>query len=207
MQIKKQPSPNRFWLLLCYWKFKIRNAMKLQSFRKYGKQKSLCCVILCVALQFMVSCKGKVENEQPSQELKLTTKEDVIPEDGNTVRLVVTANDAMQFDKKELKAKAGQTVLLTLRHKGRMAAHVMGHNLVILNNNVSVTVFGNAAVIAKDTEYIPKKFEQNVIAHTKLIGGGETTTVSFKAPPAGVYNYICSFPGHYALMKGKFIVE
>ena len=176
--------------------------MKLQSFRKYGKQKSLCCVILCVALQFMVSCKGKVENKQPSQELKLTTKEDVIPEDGNTVRLVVTANDAMQFDKKELKAKAGQTVLLTLQHKGRMAAHVMGHNLVILNNNVSVTVFGNAAVIAKDTEYIPKKFEQNVIAHTKLIGGGETTTVSFKAPPAGVYNYICSFPGHYALMKG-----
>ncbi|MEM6771051.1 MAG: plastocyanin/azurin family copper-binding protein, partial [Bacteroidota bacterium] len=27
------------------------------------------------------------------------------------------------------------------------------------------------------------------------------------APAAGEYDFICTFPGHYGVMKGKFIVE
>jgi azurin len=40
-----------------------------------------------------------------------------------------------------------------------------------------------------------------------MLGGGETTTIAFTAPAAGTYDYICSFPGHYGMMKGKLIVE
>jgi azurin len=40
-----------------------------------------------------------------------------------------------------------------------------------------------------------------------MIGGGEQTTITFDAPEKGVYDFICSFPGHVALMQGKFIVE
>jgi azurin len=40
-----------------------------------------------------------------------------------------------------------------------------------------------------------------------MIGGGESTVIEFVAPEAGTYTYICSFPGHYAMMKGKLIVE
>jgi len=40
-----------------------------------------------------------------------------------------------------------------------------------------------------------------------MLGGGETTTIEFTAPGAGIYDYICSFPAHYGLMKGKLIVE
>ncbi|MEM7381126.1 MAG: plastocyanin/azurin family copper-binding protein, partial [Bacteroidota bacterium] len=65
--------------------------------------------------------------------------------------------------------------------------------------------FAAAAATARETEYIPES--DAVIVHTKLIGGGETTSITFDAPEAGTYDFICSFPGHYAVMQGKFIVE
>ena len=43
-----------------------------------------------------------------------------------------------------------------------------------------------------------------------MIGGGEESSVTFNlsALEAGQdYIFFCSFPGHYALMKGQFIVE
>jgi azurin len=47
-----------------------------------------------------------------------------------------------------------------------------------------------------------------VIAHTKVVGGGESTSVKFpvsKLTKGGDYTFFCSFPGHYGLMKGKLI--
>jgi len=58
----------------------------------------------------------------------------------------------------------------------------------------------------KVNDYIPKD-TQDVIVHTKIIGGGETTTIEFDAPAVGTYDFICSFPAHFAMMNGKFIVE
>jgi len=123
------------------------------------------------------------------------------------VELVLESTDAMQFTKKELKVKAGQTVKLTLKHTGKLAKAAMGHNFVLLAAGTNVADFGQKAAQARDTEYIPKSEASKIIAHTKLIGGGESTTIEFKAPKKGTYTYICSFPGHYALMQGKFIVE
>ncbi len=124
-----------------------------------------------------------------------------------SAELVLESTDAMQFTKKELKAKAGQTVKLTLKHTGKLAKAAMGHNFVLLAQGTDVAAFGQKAAQARDTEYIPKSEESKIIAHTKLIGGGESTSIEFKAPKKGTYTYICSFPGHYALMQGKFIVE
>ena len=69
-----------------------------------------------------------------------------------------------------------------------------------------VAAFAEAAMDAAATDYIPNG-GADVIAHTKLIGGGEKDVISFKAPEAGTYDYICSFPGHYAMMKGVLVVE
>jgi azurin len=123
------------------------------------------------------------------------------------VELILESTDAMQFTKKELKVKAGQTVKLTLKHTGKLAKAAMGHNFVLLAQGTDVAAFGQKAAQARDTEYIPKSEESKIIAHTKLIGGGESTSIEFKAPKKGTYTYICSFPGHYALMQGKLIVE
>jgi azurin len=124
-----------------------------------------------------------------------------------TKAIVIKGTDAMQFDLKEIKVKAGQKVKLTLVHAGKLAKTAMGHNWVLLNPGVDVAAFGSKAAAARETEYIPKSEAASIIAHTKLVGGGESDTVEFTAPKKGTYTYICSFPGHYALMKGTFVVE
>lgn len=155
----------------------------------------------------LFSCGGEKKKEAPEQKIKLGTKKEEKKVDSNLANLVIAGNDAMQFDKKELRVKAGQKVKLTLRHTGKMDVNVMGHNLVILKQGVNLTAFGNKAATARDNGYIPADAEGDIIANTKLIGGGQTTSIEFDAPAAGTYDFLCSFPGHYALMKGKFIVE
>ncbi|WP_029035656.1 azurin [Salinimicrobium terrae] len=118
--------------------------------------------------------------------------------------IVINSNDQMRFDTNEIKVKAGEKIKLTLNHTGKMAKNVMGHNFVLLTKGTDVNKFGRAAMDEKENEYIPST---GVIAHTKLIGGGESTTIEFTAPAKGTYDFVCSFPGHYSIMKGKFIVE
>jgi azurin len=46
-----------------------------------------------------------------------------------------------------------------------------------------------------------------VIASTPVLGPKQTAEVTFKAPAPGVYPFVCSFPGHVALMKGTLTVK
>lgn len=124
----------------------------------------------------------------------------------NAITVELAGNDQMQFDKDEIKVKAGQKVTLTLTHSGTMTKEAMGHNFVLLKSGTDMAAFAQKAMAAKDNDYIPEGTDA-VIVHTKLLGGGESDTITFDAPAAGTYDYICSFPGHYALMKGKLIVE
>jgi azurin len=51
--------------------------------------------------------------------------------------------------------------------------------------------------------------KDKVLAATKLAGNGETVEVTFDAPKTpGVYDFICTFPGHFAAgMKGTLTVK
>ncbi|WP_424493825.1 azurin [Salinimicrobium sp. GXAS 041] len=123
------------------------------------------------------------------------------------VQLTIEGNDQMQFNKNELRAKAGETVSLTLKHVGQLPKNVMGHNVVILKQGTDVTDFAQRANQAASNDYIPEGGD-DVVAHTKMIGGEESTTIEFEAPTEpGTYTFICSFPGHYVQMQGQFIVE
>lgn len=122
------------------------------------------------------------------------------------VEITIEGNDKMQFNLNEIKVEAGQTVVLTLKHVGKLPKAAMGHNWVLLTQGTEINKFGAAASKFAGNDYIPEDTDQ-VIAHTELVGGGQQTTIEFKAPEKGTYDFICSFPGHYAMMKGKFIVE
>jgi azurin len=165
-------------------------------------------ILSMVFMGLLASCGGekKKEKESFSYENKATEQIEA-KENSNEANVVITGDDLMKFDKTEIKVKAGQKVKLTLRHKGKMDVNVMGHNVVILKQGVDIVAFAGKAASARDTEYIPSDSENDIIAYTKLIGGGQTTSIEFDAPAAGSYDFVCSFPGHYALMKGKFIVE
>ena len=152
----------------------------------------------------------KLKKKDTSKQIELTSpkkeKTNVVVDAEGVANILITTNDIMKFSIKKMTVKAGQKVKLTLTHTGKLDKNVMGHNVVILKQGVNLTAFGNKAATAAANGYIPKG-TTDVIAHTKMIGGGETAVIEFDAPAPGTYDFLCSFPGHYALMKGKFIVE
>jgi len=165
-----------------------------------------------MALTLLFNCGGeKKKDEAPSNEIKLKAAEPT-KTDENVANIVITANDLMQYHDskgellKEIKVKAGQKVKLTLRHIGTLDKNVMGHNFVLLKPGVDMAEFASLATTEKANDYIPTGSE-DFIVHTKIIGGGETTSIEFDAPAVGTYTFLCSFPAHFAMMNGKFIVE
>lgn len=133
--------------------------------------------------------------------------DNVASADNTVLEITIKGGDDMKFDKTTLKATAGQKVKLTLVHSGKLPKASMGHNFVLLKNGVNETDFATKALAAKDTDYIPAGSAGDIIAHTGMVGGGESTTIEFTAPARGAYTYICTFPGHSALMKGKLMVQ
>ncbi len=160
--------------------------------------------IMALSLLSLTSCKD--DKKVTTDENIVVTEEVVSPEKQESIDITLNSNDAMQYDKSEIKVKEGQTVVLTLNHTGKLPVTAMGHNFVLLNQGVVMADFAAEAIKAKDNDYIPND-GKDVIAHTKTIGGGESTTVTFTAPAKGTYDFLCSFPGHYSMMNGKFIVE
>lgn len=151
------------------------------------------------------SCGGSsTQNESNSAE---TTAETTDSNASTVNTIVLETNDDMQFSQVELHAIAGQAITLTLKHTGKMSKTVMGHDWVLLKQGTDIPAFANVAMSAQDEGYVPQSEIGSVIAHTKLIGGGESDTIQFTATEKGTYDYICSFPGHYAIMKGKLIVQ
>ena len=153
---------------------------------------------------FVLSC-----NNTNSSKEKFTyerTKEEPVVIQNNMISNNVTlnSNDQMKFDKKIIKVNSNQKVTVTLNHTGRFPAASMGHNFFLVKNDVDINEYALRAAGARNSEYIPEG--ENEIAYTKMLGGGESDTITFDAPEPGTYTFICSFPGHYQLMMGEFIV-
>ena len=154
------------------------------------------CFVLLV-----ISCGIEPKKEKFSYErVKVEEKTET-----NSNLLVLNSNDQMLFDKSVLKAKAGEEVNLLLNHTGQIGKEFMGHNFVLLKNGVDVDDFAQAAMLAKESEYIPAG--DDTIAYTSMIGGGESDQISFTVDEPGTYVFLCTFPGHYQIMRGEFIVE
>ena len=122
-------------------------------------------------------------------------------------KLEIAGNDAMQFDKKELVVAADCTqVQLTLTHTGKLPAAAMGHNWVLVKT-ADVTTVANAGMSAGLANNYLTPGDSKVIASTKIVGGGESATATFstaKLTKGGDYTFMCTFPGHYVIMKGAF---
>ncbi len=117
----------------------------------------------------------------------------------------VEANDAMQYNVSNVNVpKTCKTFTVTLKHTGKLARNVMGHDWVLTSAADKAAVDADAAKAGLDNNYV-KPGDTRVIAHTKIIGGGQTTSVTFKpsALKAGTdYVFFCSFPGHSTVMHG-----
>jgi azurin len=125
-------------------------------------------------------------------------------------KLAIAGTDTMQFDKKELKVPAGcAEVELTLTHTGNLPVQAMGHNWVLVKTP-DVSAVANAGLKAGLQQNYVAADDKRVIAYTKLVGGGQSTSVKFAVSAlkkGESYSYICTFPGHSAIMVGKLTLE
>lgn len=121
--------------------------------------------------------------------------------------VMITADDTMKFNVTEIRAQAGEKVRVTFKNLGRMPKQAMGHNWVLLVPMADSEVLALAqGAAARTPDYLPADAAK-ILAHTKLLGPNESDTVEFTAPAApGEYPFVCTFPGHAALMRGKLIV-
>ncbi|MGB7290987.1 MAG: plastocyanin/azurin family copper-binding protein [Thermodesulfobacteriota bacterium] len=117
--------------------------------------------------------------------------------------------DTLRFSVTQINAKPGEKVTVKLTNKTSLPPVAMSHNFVLLKTGADPGAIANAALEAKDSGYIPKDMMDKIIAHTGLVAGGETKSVTFNAPKEpGHYTYICTFPGHYAAgMKGTLTIK
>lgn len=125
-------------------------------------------------------------------------------------KTTVEGNDAMQFNTKAITVdKSCKQFAVTLKHAGKLPKAAMGHNWVLTKaaDLQPVATDGIAAGLAAN--YV-KAGDARVIAHTKVVGGGESDSVTFdvsKLAAGQDYAFFCSFPGHSSIMKGTLALS
>jgi azurin len=123
---------------------------------------------------------------------------------GRALRL--EAASGLQFATKELKARAGERLSLTFANPDAVP-----HNWVLLKPGTVEKTGDLANKLISDPNgfsrhYVPDT--QDILAWTDMVPPAGSFTIHFNAPPmAGDYPYLCTFPGHWMLMKGVLKVE
>ncbi len=124
--------------------------------------------------------------------------------------VTIEATDMMAFDLKTIRVPGDCAQLrVTLKHVGRMPAAAMGHNWVLAEtrHHRELGLAGGRMKIGD--AYLPRG-DARVIAHTPVIGGGQSAEVVFptsRLRKGGDYTFFCSFPGHWNMMKGRLVFE
>lgn len=119
-------------------------------------------------------------------------------------------NDQMQYDQKSITVShTCKSITINLTHIGKLPMAAMGHNVVIAATEDVDAVAKDGMAAGAAANYI-KAGDKRVIAHTKLIGGGEKTSTAFPGSllkTGKAYTFFCSMPGHLSMMKGPLVVQ
>jgi azurin len=109
----------------------------------------------------------------------------------------------MTFDKTKLSVPAGSRVHLTMKDNATMAT--LPHNWVLVKPGTEASVAAAGLKLGEAAGYFDVR-DKDALAHTDMAKPGQSTEVTFDAPAPGDYPYICTFPGHYMMMKGVLTV-
>lgn len=144
--------------------------------------------------------KTAAEPKAEKQEQEVKKEKEIVE-----IELIAQGEDmtAISYEPKSLTIPAGSKVKLTLKNESQAAG--MYHNFVLVTLGKGQDIASMGIKAGKDNEFVPK--DENVIAYTKVVEMGGSTTIEFDAPPKGSYHYICTYPGHYPNMIGRLNVE
>ena len=127
--------------------------------------------------------------------------------DPNAQKLTLSATNSakgeppLQYVEKELTAKAGLPIELTFKNPDNQQ-----HNVVFCKIGTKDAVVALAMGMLSDPNkaveehYVPES--EDIIASSKLITIGQQDVISFTIAEPGDYPFVCTFPGHAALMYG-----
>ncbi len=123
-------------------------------------------------------------------------------ENASTIEVTISAIPAqMLFDKNELNLQAGRRVSLEFKNPD-----LMPHNIVFVKPGTEDKVGTAADAMATSANGFEKNFVPDladVLFATPLVNAGASTKLNFTVPSTpGDYPYICSFPGHWRVMRG-----
>jgi len=124
-----------------------------------------------------------------------------------TDTIYLQANDNMRFNQELFKIHAGKKIVLIFKNTASPSATSMTHNVVILKPGTDIADFADVAHNAQKEQYVPSAVASLIIAHTKLVSGGGSDEVEFTINQPAIYDFICSFPGHWGTMQGKIVAE
>jgi len=125
-------------------------------------------------------------------------------------KTTIKSTDQMSFDTKAIEIdKSCKTFTVELEHSGQLAKNVMGHNWVLSKEADMQPIATDGLSAGIEKNYL-KEGDARIIAHTKIIGGGEKDAVTFdvsKLKADEKYGFFCSFPGHIGMMKGTVTLK
>ncbi|WP_042955109.1 azurin [Pseudomonas sp. G5(2012)] len=124
--------------------------------------------------------------------------------------LKVESTDQMTFNYSSIIVdKSCKIFTVELQHTGKLPKNIMGHNWVLSKEADARAIATDGMSAGVEREYL-KDGDMRVIAHTKIIGGGERDSVTFVVSKLNVsdkYLFFCSFPGHISMMKGTLTLK
>lgn len=161
-------------------------------------------LVATISLAFVAAGCGQKDNQSQSSAAPAKAEASA-PQAATSVE--VTGGDNMKFSLTRIEAPANTDFKITLVNIGTQPKEVMGHNLVILKPGSDVNAYAAAALTAKANDYIPENLNDQVVAHTPLLGPRKSADITVNLPP-GEYPYLCSFPAHAQVgMKGVLVVK
>ena len=113
--------------------------------------------------------------------------------------ITIGTKPGLKFDVETITVKAGSKVKLLFNNNDDML-----HNLVITKPGAADKVGEAATKLGLNGEkygFVPAGAD--VLFHTRLLGPTEKEAIYFTAPAQpGDYQYVCTYPGHYVVMRG-----
>ena len=124
-----------------------------------------------------------------------TDTRDYKDSEGNLVKQIIIPSSCTYFT-------------INLRNVTKMHKTAMGHNVVIAKAKDVKAIALDGAIAGVGKDYL-KPGDTRIVAASKMVGGGEHTSVRFAVSKVkeGGYDFFCSFLGHERKMRGKLIVK
>jgi plastocyanin len=198
VQILKQPN-------IGHLSYAIRTALGSRSLEPYWKS-SVDIAAKYPEIEKFITAFNLRQKMSPNRRYTASDAEFDSRKDLKIVK-IAAVKERMLFDVTRFEVKARQSVRIDFINPDATA-----HNLVIVTPGSEEEIGQAANEMAKDPkaaqkgQFVPKS--KKVIQATRMVAPLSAESLRFNAPKEpGEYPYLCTFPGHWVIMKGIMVVK